>query len=367
VVAQIRVEVMGKLMRVKFLDGLLRLRSTGRIPGGLSSDDFDQLIESLYELDWNVYAKAPFRWTEVQLSLPGSLHPSVAFRPLELPEDVSWSAHRARGRRDSADVDCAGIPPRADELRRGAIVRAVYKAPRRFTALRQAVRTHRMVQADLVRSKNRWRRLFRSRGIKIGNDVYDPAHRKRLLSQLPAPHRAAAAVLGERLEALQDVHNQTEALLLEQAARTLEVRRLATAPVIAAVRAAQIVASVITPHRFRTKRQFWSYSGLGVVTVVSAEWEKDSRREWARRKPPQTRGLNRNRPPVLKCVFKGAALAVITNMPEHPLHRACQQHVKEGLEPALARLTLARRIAAAVLAMWKTQEDCEPTKHASQT
>jgi hypothetical protein len=71
VVAQIRVEVMGKLMRVKFLDGLLRLRSTGRIPGGLSSDDFDQLIESLYELDWNVYAKAPFRWTEVQLSLPG--------------------------------------------------------------------------------------------------------------------------------------------------------------------------------------------------------------------------------------------------------------------------------------------------------
>jgi transposase len=169
------------------------------------------------------------------------------------------------------------------------------------------------------------------------------------------------------LEGLQEVHDQAEALLLEQAAKTPEVRRLATAPGIAAIRASQIVAIVITPHRFRTKRQFWSYSGLAVVTVVSAEWEKDSRREWTRRKVPQTRGLNRNRHPMLKSVFKGAALAVITTMPQHPLHRAYQEHVKKGMDPALARLTLARRIAAAALAMWKTQEDYDPTKHANQT
>ena len=263
--------------------------------------------------------------------------------------------------------DAADAWARADELRRGAIVRAVYKAPRRFSALRQAVRTHRMVQADLVRSKNRWRALFRSRGIKVDDDVYDPAKRKRLLSKLPASHRAAAAVLGEQLEALQDVHDQAEALLLEQAAKTPEVRRLATAPGIAAVRAAQIVAIVITPHRFRTKRLFWSYSGLGVVTVVSAEWEKDSRHEWTRRKAPQTRGLNRNRHPMLKSVFKGAALSVVTSMQKHPLHLAYQQHLKQGMDPALARLTLARRIAAAVLAMWKTKEDYDLTKHTNAT
>ena len=263
--------------------------------------------------------------------------------------------------------DSADAWARADELRRGAIVRAVYKAPRRFTALRHAVRAHRMAQADLVRSKNRWRSLFRSRAIKVNDDVYDPAKRKRLLSQLPASHRAAAAVLGEQLDALQDVHDQAEALLLEQAAKTPEVKRLATAPGIAAVRAGQIVAIVVTPHRFRTKRQFWSYSGLAVVTTVSAEWEKNSRHEWTRRKAPQTRGLNRNRHPVLKSVFKGAALSVIVSMPEHPLHHAYQQHLKVGMDPALARLTLARRIAAAILAMWKTQEDYDPTKHSNAT
>jgi hypothetical protein len=51
---------MGKLMRGKSLDGLMRLRKGGRVTGGLSSDDFNQLIESLYALDWNVYSKAPF-------------------------------------------------------------------------------------------------------------------------------------------------------------------------------------------------------------------------------------------------------------------------------------------------------------------
>jgi hypothetical protein len=56
----VRVEVMGKLMRGKFLDGLVRLRRSGAVTGGLCSDDFSKLIQALYDLDWNVYSKAPF-------------------------------------------------------------------------------------------------------------------------------------------------------------------------------------------------------------------------------------------------------------------------------------------------------------------
>ena len=69
---------------------------------------------------------------------------------------------------------------------------------------------------------------------------------------------------------------------------------------------------------------------------------------------------------MLKPVFKSAALTVVMRMPEHPLHRAYRKHLQEGMEPALARLTLARRIAAAVLAMRKNQEDYDPTKHDSK-
>jgi hypothetical protein len=262
--------------------------------------------------------------------------------------------------------DASDAWARADELRRGAIVRAVYKAPRRFTALRQAVHVHRATLEDLVRIKNRWRALFRSRAIAVRRDVYEPANREQLLRKLPTSHRPAAAVLGEQLDMMHSVHALSEQLLDEQAERIAEVRRLATAPGIGTIRAAQIVSIVLSPHRFRTKRQLWSYSGLGVVTAVSAEWEKDPRREWARRKAPQTRGLNRNRHPVLKSVFKGAALSVVASMPQHPLHHAYQKHVKDGMDPSLARLTLARRIAAAVLAMWKNQEDYDPTRHADK-
>jgi len=99
-----------------------------------------------------------------------------------------------------------------------------------------------------------------------------------------------------------------------------------------------------------------------------AKWSVDPRpASVARRKAPQTRGLNLNRHPLLKSAFKGAALVAVVSMPEHPLHQAYQAHVKQRMEPALGRLTLARRIAAAMLAMWKKQESYDPTKHTSQT
>ena len=36
------------------------------------------------------------------------------------------------------------------------------------------------------------------------------------------------------------------------------------------------IAIVGTPHRFRTKRQLWSYAGLGVITRNSGEWISDA-------------------------------------------------------------------------------------------
>ena len=75
----------------------------------------------------------------------------------------------------------------------------------------------------------------------------------------------------------------------------------------------------------------------------------------------QTRGLTRKRNPVLKSVFKGAALTVV-QMTDHPLKRAYERLLEAGTKPNLAQVTIARRIAAIVLAMWKHQEDYDPAK-----
>jgi Transposase IS116/IS110/IS902 family. len=126
------------------------------------------------------------------------------------------------------------------------------------------------------------------------------------------------------------------------------------------IRAAQVVATVVTPERFRTKRQFWSYCGLGIMMRTSADWVREGGR-WVRAPVTQTRGLTRKRNPVLTSVFKGAALTVV-QMTDHPLKRAYERLLEAGTKPNLAQVTIARRIAAIVLAMWKHQEDCDPAK-----
>jgi hypothetical protein len=83
--------------------------------------------------------------------------------------------------------------------------------------------------------------------------------------------------------------------------------------------------------------------------------------KWVRRVMPQTRGLNRNRQATLKNVFKGAAKTVLTQ-PEHPLKLAYDRALAAGTKPNLAQLTLARRIAGAVLAMWKNKEKYDLNK-----
>ena len=70
----------------------------------------------------------------------------------------------------------------------------------------------------------------------------------------------------------------------------------------------------------------------------------------------QTRGLSRKRQPVLKAIFKGAATTVLTQLLDHPLHADYQRRLQAGMKPNLAKLTLARRIAAIVLSMWKHEE-----------
>ena len=64
-------------------------------------------------------------------------------------------------------------------------------------------------------------------------------------------------------------------------------------------------------------------------------------------------------------MFKGAALHVATQMTNHPLHADYQRLLDAGTKPNLARLTIARRIAAAVLAMWKHEEVYDTAKQRS--
>lgn len=280
------------------------------------------------------------------------------FSPLAV-DVVVVQPERRRGTKSDA-LDAWSL---AELLRKGELSHVVYKAPGRFGGLREAVHAHRVTMRDLVRAKNRLRAVYRTRGIQPDRNIYDARRREAWLLQLPEHPQRLARLFTEHLDALAASAKRAEAWLLEEARSYPIVGLIATAPGIGEVRASQIVATVITPHRFRTKRQFWSYCGLAVVTRSSSDWEQDQNRRWVRRQVALTRGLNHNRHPLLKEVFKGAALSIVALMPDHPLGKNYHRLLEAGTKPPLARLTLARQLAAAVLAMWKNLEVYDPARH----
>jgi hypothetical protein len=127
-----------------------------------------------------------------------------------------------------------------------------------------------------------------------------------------------------------------------------------------------MIAIVVSPARFRTKRQFWSYCGLGIVMRSSSDWVRKPDGSWARADVQKTRGLNLNHNHTLKNIFKGAATTVISQLEKDPLHQDYQRVTAAGTKPNLAKVTLARKIAAIALSMWKSKEKYDPTKHRKQ-
>ena len=124
----------------------------------------------------------------------------------EVDELVVAAITDSRGPKSDAR-DAFGL---ADTLRMGAIRTPVFKAPTRFAMLRELGRTYSMVTRDVVRTQNRVKNLFRSRGVPTaGTSIYGTMQRETWLGKLPAPSRASAELLYIELDALRDLKRKT--------------------------------------------------------------------------------------------------------------------------------------------------------------
>jgi transposase len=249
----------------------------------------------------------------------------------------------------------------AEQLRVGNFDKIVFKAPRQFTRLRELSRIHMTLVSDTVRVQARLKSLYRSRGILVsGVNVYGVRHREEWKKQLSSSTQPRAARLYDYLDFLLEQKKQAEADLLGEAKKHPIVRVLETAPGFGPIRAARLVPILVTPHRFRTKRQFWSGCGLGIVTRSSSDWVQAADGSWIKARVSQTRGLSRQHNHFLKSIFKGAATTVITQRNKDPIYARYERLVDGGTKPNLAKLSLARMIAATVLRMWKNEEEYDP-------
>ncbi len=83
-----------------------------------------------------------------------------------------------------------------------------------------------------------------------------------------------------------------------------------------------------------------------------------------RKKQATIRGLNQDYNHDLKGLFKGAATRA--SVQPGPFQEFYQRSLAKGIKPTMVRLTLARKIAAITLTLWKKGEDFDIDKLNSQ-
>lgn len=251
------------------------------------------------------------------------------------------------------------------ELLRNGSLRAVYHGDKGVRTLKELVRNYDCLVSDTTRVKNRLKALFRGRAIACrGHEVYRRDQREQWLEKLREPGaKQRAHSLYEQLAALKPLRQTAKRELIKEARRQAAYAVLMSVPQFGPVSVAQLIAVVGTPFRFRNKRLFWSYVGLAVVMRTSAEYVVVNGVARRRTRPLGTRGLNRNHNHVLKRVFKRAATSACAS---GPFKAGYDARVAQGMDPSLARLTIARQLAAITLAIWRRGEPFAPERMKQQ-
>jgi len=199
---------------------------------------------------------------------------------------------------------------RLAELLRLNHLHAVYHGEHGLRSLKELVRSYLTITKDLGRVMSRVKAIYRSWAIPCsGKQVYALRHRAEWLGKITEPGvRRRAEFYYQQLDALRTVRQQVRRELLAEGKKHPAWKRLCRIPAIGPIRSAVLLGILQTPHRFRSKRQLWTYSGFGIVTQSSADHRRVDGQLERVKKQGSIRGLNRNCNHDLKNLFKGAAV-----------------------------------------------------------
>jgi transposase len=184
----------------------------------------------------------------------------------------------------------------------------VYHGEHGLRSLKELVRGYLTITKDLARAMSRVKAIYRSWAIPCtGKQVYAPRHRAEWLGKIGEPGvRRRAEFYYQQLDALRTVRQQVRRELLAESKKHKAWKLLCQIPSIGPIRAAVLLGILQTPHRFRAKRQLWTYSGVGIETSSSADHQVIKGQLERKKKPVEIRGLNRNYNHDLKNLFQGS-------------------------------------------------------------
>src|SRR5260370_35540365 len=199
---------------------------------------------------------------------------------------------------------------------------------------------------------SRVKAIYRSWAIPCtGKQVYAPPPRAEWLGKIGEPGvRRRAEFYYQELDALRAVRQEVRRELLAESKKHQAWKLLCQIPSIGPIRAAVLLGILQTPHRFRSKRQLWTYGGVGIATISSADHHVVKGQLERKKKRVEIAGLNRNYNHDLKNLFKGAAIVAATK--PGPFAEFYAELLANGMRQEMARLPLPRNIAPIVLLFW---------------
>jgi transposase len=176
------------------------------------------------------------------------------------------------------------------ELLRGNQLSPVYHGEHGLRTLKELARSYLTIRQDLVRVMV-WVNAIPCSGKQVYAVRHGAAWRDKIGE---AGVRRRAEFYYQPLDALRSLRQEVRRDLVLESARHPATKRLRQVPSIGPIRAALLIALLQTPHRFRSKRQLWAYSGFGIETHDRGEhryldgelrrFEEESIGSWAQSK-----------------------------------------------------------------------------------
>jgi len=255
---------------------------------------------------------------------------------LLLKEEVNELVVCKPQERSGAKNDEIDATELADLLRVGRLKR-VFHADNEYMNLRALVSGYDDLLGVLTREKNRLKALFRHVAIPTEGSAFykDP----EIVWKLPTDSQQyVACVLFEQILAMEEQRRGYEERFGANVKRYKEIRLLKSIPGIGAIRANQLAAIIVTPHRFQNKYRFYAYANL-------TKHKKDSDGKMYGRK-------RANGQPMLNMIFRGAVMGGTKS--NTAFRRKYDDMKTKGASEKAARGAVARMIAATVLGVWKS-------------
>lgn len=239
---------------------------------------------------------------------------------------------------------------RLSECLRLGSVHPVHLPEGRQLELRRLGWHHLRMLNERRRAVQRLRALFLESGVRVPSPRRNP-RRVPMRKLSGTASKVVARAYIRQIELATTLVEEAKAEFLAFARQFQSHKLLQTVPHVGEIRAAMLIAVIGDPQRFHSRRAVWAYAGLAVVQRSSAEHRVEDGRVIRDRRRTGVH-LSKIAQPVFKKLLRDIALHA--SIRGGPFRKLYDTYLKSGKRPSIARLSLARRVAAIIFAVWRS-------------